>query len=536
MSFPTVFLADWNGVTRVSPPTRTKTVSPKEGVVRYVCGDECALVWPTWDGPVRYDPALDAAPVGRDAVAALLPGGVVVSLDGDGLLVARGNASARWPIDDRAKDLGAVTLVAPRADCANRYAETFLAVGEDDSLARWDHLHRVSLGRIDRAAGRAHFDTSLTIKAGGGARVTVLPGPGGAVLAALDRARGVLALAHVGGGSVSSVCEVPARSLPQRDGPGIVFQRDDATAVWATLDGETKAQWEIPAEARGDGELVKRGGEVWFLPRDGENLVDLVRGKVVPRKLPAKTAAPRRWFAEVLRRTEALGASSNVKITLAGVRYTSGAQPSCMPRWFFDSGDGGVRALVAWGLALYASTWLPLEDPAWPAGAPSGYGGTRGFYGRRSGLDELVSLFASLDEARLPFASAWPMLEAAYRDARDERVFTADAENLCLDALLRAVASPDRLGHTAVADAWRATPLTADGLVPRLGPLQDVVSWGPQSRGLYGIEPLLASMMASQFGRAALPALAHMAEERPSPYAKSNPHDLRAVLQRVRAM
>lgn len=532
---PNVFVADWNGLTRITPPTRCKTVAVKNGVARFACGDEQALVWPTWSGPVRYDPELAATPATDAKPAALLPGGGVVTLDGDALRVDRDGKHARWPLDDRARDLGVVTLVAPRPG-STRFAETRLAVGDDDSLARWDQLGRVSLGRIDRAAGRARFDVSLTLAAGGGAHFTVLPGPGGAVLAALDRARDVLALARVEGDVVTSVREVPARGMPLRDGPGIVFQRDAATVVWCDLDGETKSQWEIPAAAQGDGEVVKRGGEVWFLPRDGESLVDLARGHVLPRKLPAKTAAPRRWFAELLRRVDALGAASNVRITLAGVRYSTGARPTCSPKWFFDSGDGGVRALVAWGLATCGFTWLPLEDPAWPDGPPSGYGGTRGFSGRRSGLDELTSLFASLDDAGLDFVNAWRMVETAYRDGKgDGAVFTRDAENLALDALLRAIAAPGRIDHTAVADAWRAAPLTANQLVPRLAPLQTITSYGPDDRGHYGIEPLLAWMMASQFGRAALPALAHMSEEHPSPYAKSNPSTLRVALERLRA-
>ena len=128
------------------------------------------------------------------------------------------------------------------------------------------------------------------------------------------------------------------------------------------------------------------------------------------------------------------------------------------------------------------------------------------------------------------------MLEAAYRDACDERVLTADAENLCLDALLRAGGLARSPGHTAVAGrvARRRSPRTGSCRGSGRSRTRRELG-GPQSQWAYGIEPLLASMMASQRPRGAAGARAH---GRGAPVAVREVEPARPPrgAQRVRAM
>lgn len=270
---------------------------------------------------------------------------------------------------------------------------------------------------------------------------------------------------------------VPAAGPPAVTSADTVLHAlDEATVARTRLSDGHRETFALPAKRQGPGSPFGQGDAAWWLPDDGEDIVNLLTGDVIPRKLQAEDRPVRDLFVDAVRTANRLGHPAGVHLALGDLQ----ADPAKRTYGFGFDQSPGDGALLAW-LAAASLTGL-TDDPllhnlqGWRWNVGGGLSGDTP--DAPWDTAEVDAAFAALDAAGLglhtllgPFRDAWGW----YRHDADtpERIaFTPDGARRFLAGAAWALGgnAPGGLADAARRDAAR---LDGDALCAMLRRLPD---------------------------------------------------------------
>lgn len=525
---------DGFGLTRFTPPKAVKTDKDASGL-SLTLGDAYVLAHAHRSNrrALRTLPALARAkwpfsdygdhvlmPDGEHGFEPTNDGGKLFRVSGESL------ATFRWP--DGMASVGALDL--GRARPAKSIVPGRAATGPGDVLAVFNpYLRVVRVGRMTGpGAFEAAWQAEVNVPVGeallfpGAAETFVGAWDPGLREARLNRVHAELRVEHRLLRSVSA---------PTFSGTRWCWQESDAVvcaAPWDALDQPTR--FNLPAAVRGVGALMACGDAVYWVPLDGECIVDVVAGVVVDRKLGAADLALRTRAVDELRTFGSWLGAEGGSLRFGHVTRDKSGRTSWSP--VFDTGAGSLSAHLAVG-ELLGRQRLHSGDP--DALSVSSYSMPTGV--SRVTLDDVRRGFGALDACggqilRASCGLEYPLkeyFEPAYNDrhrrglAAPDALFDPLAGAALLRAIMETVSRGERVPLGANVDRWSATPITVDELL-RFDHPTEVWDAAPAIAGAPSL-PMITAWLALDLLRAdAAPVLARWLVGAPSPFARSNPH------------
>lgn len=198
-------------------------------------------------------------------------------------------------------------------------------------------------------------------------------------------------------------------TTPERVGSEWLSQVSDAVIVQCDEAGKRTREWTLKDKAHhGVGEIVGCGEKGYFVPPHRESVIELEKGAVISRKLPAKEASVREYYSAIFTRYNRAGARFGSRFSLGRVSFwNKGTQVSASLTPSVGDGSLGSHFLRS---ALFGE----CNDGDASGLAPFQRGGTGGGHFSEAltvPIDDasVRALFAACDEERiwLPFGLAW---------------------------------------------------------------------------------------------------------------------------------
>jgi hypothetical protein len=418
-------VVDGYGLTRVELPNKVKNdrkaMCSDQGALSLDAGGARALVWDDqWDQCTLLATAdLERKAFDRFALsrARLSSDGTrVVSIDDTRVKVAPldGGAplfgSLPGPVD------GAQALSFGRREQRRPRCFTQWALGEGDRVAvlREDGERvRLVIGKLIGAALEVAREVTLSI-GGGGPLSLSIDARGSATLLLVERGIETVFGLRVGEDGRAEEFSFAGLTMPERRGDEWLSQVSESTVVQCDDAGKRSREWSIADAAhRGVGELIACGEGVYFVPPHRECVIELDKGAVISRKLPAKEASVRRYYTALFPRYDRAGAPFGVQFSLGRTSFWNKGQ-QVSGSFSVSVGDGSLGSHFVRS-ALFGES----NDGDASALAPFSRGGTGGG-GYSEALtrpiddDAVRALFEVCDRERIWLAFGLQWLSGLY--------------------------------------------------------------------------------------------------------------------------